>query len=244
MSQIVYKIKTICPEISKVIQEKLFSLGYKWGDGDKIPSCLDKKELHLWSDKKITWGDETDKCEFLSLSELMSWTNERIVKLNDACEAHIKEDGIRVNHHTENAWIPLDRLATLAEALKEAKKGIDDEPCSLDVICPEISEVVQKELFKRGCKWEFRGKSVSYTHERILAIHYRDKNTITWGDDPGLERLSLEEFFSQSKKEVSVTLTDSWTAVVTKDQVKVGCQTFDIERVEELISICRELGKI
>lgn len=249
ISEANFCIKTICPEISAVIQKKLFSLDYKWMSGSKsfenysedyIEINTKDKTLSFWR-KGLVRKKEGEE---ISLSELMSWTNDRVVRLNDAYEAHIYTDGIRINPWAENAWIPFDRFITLAEALEEVKKGIDDEPFAIDTICPEISKVVQKELFGRGCEWSSGGKNVIHADQRILAIHHRNKNIITHGDAPELKRLSLEEFFSQSKKEVSVTLTDSWTAVVTKDQVKVGCQTFDIKKVEELISACRELGKI
>lgn len=44
-----YKIKIPNPEISRKVQEKAFSLGYKWKSGaSKIPSYLNYKALYLY----------------------------------------------------------------------------------------------------------------------------------------------------------------------------------------------------
>ena len=58
--------------------------------------------------------------------------------------------------------------------------------------------------------------------------------------------LTLEEFFEfiatehkpQSKE---LVLTDSYTAIIYKDKVVVGCQTIDIAKVKEIIKISEEL---
>jgi hypothetical protein len=244
-----YYIKTICPEISKVIQEKLFSLGYEWPIGGKTISHLDAPIIVLWDDMEIAYSSGGVYCDReLSLPELMSWTNGKSFDLNDLFTATLQDKGLKVvNEDGQGAsCIPYDRLVALAEAIEEVKKEEDFEPFLIDVICPEISEVVQKELFKRGYEWEGwdRDGVVRYTDARILAINCFHKKAITFWHIGSMKQITLKEFFSQSRKEASVTLTDSWTAVVTKESVKVGCQTFDIKKVEELISLCREQGKI
>lgn len=245
-----YHIKTICPEISKVIQEKLFSLGYEWPISGKTASYLDAPFITLWDNMKIAYssGSVIGNRE-LSLSELMSWTNEKSFDLNKLFTATLQDKGLKVVSK-DGQWaacIPYDRLASLAEAIEEVKKEEEDfEPFSIDVICPEISEVVQKELFKMGYVWAGwdRDGVVRYTDARILALNYHCKKTISFWYGGGLKRITLEELFSRLRKKILVTLTDSWTAIVTKESVKVGCQTFDIKKVEELISLCHEQGKI
>jgi hypothetical protein len=246
-----YYIKTICPEISKVIQEKLFSLGYRWPVTGKTISHLDAPLIAIWNDMEITFeylGDGVTDEEEISLHELMSWNNKKSFDLNDLFTATLQDKGLKVVNEDDQgaSCIPYDRLVTLAEAIEEVKKEEDFEPFLIDVICPEISEVVQKELFKRGYEWRGwdRGDVVRFTNKRILILNYHSKKAIIFGHVDGLKQITLEEFFSRSRKEISVTLTDSWTAVVTKESVKVGCQTFDIKKIEELISFCREQGKI
>jgi hypothetical protein len=246
-----YYIKTICPEISKVIQEKLFSLGYRWPVTGKTISHLDAPLIAIWNDMEITFeylGDGVTDEEEISLPELMSWTNKKSFDLNDLFTATLQDKGLKVVNEDDQgaSCIPYDRLVTLAEAIEEVKKEEYFEPFSIDVICPEISEVVQKELFKRGYEWVgWEGDGVvRYTDARILTLNYRYKKAISFRHIESLKQITLEEFFSRSRKEISVTLTDSWTAVVTKESVNVGCQTFSISKVEELISLCREQSKI
>lgn len=42
------------PELSKVVQKKLFSLGYKWYDGVEGVCCLDANYIHADTDGKMT----------------------------------------------------------------------------------------------------------------------------------------------------------------------------------------------
>lgn len=45
---------------SKEIQEKLFDLGWKWGNGDTVILFVDKPFIYIYSEH-ITWGENMDE---------------------------------------------------------------------------------------------------------------------------------------------------------------------------------------
>lgn len=47
----------------------------------------------------------------------------------------------------------------------------------------------------------------------------------------------------EKRKEIKVTLNSQYIAIVKKDHVKVGCQTFSFEKVEELYNAIEEYKK-
>lgn len=122
--------------------------------------------------------------------------------------------------------------------------------------------VVQEKLFELGIVWAdlgktVSGKTVSYTNAKILWV---DKKSITWSnsrDDewpnnsvqkdriyvmPG-DFDKMVKYLSNSDEEV--TLNGEYTATVTKDCVKVGCQTFTFKAVEALhAAVLRAKGRV
>lgn len=45
------------PELSRKVQERLFELGYKWNDGEKVIKLTNKDWLVTWKSKTITFGE-------------------------------------------------------------------------------------------------------------------------------------------------------------------------------------------
>lgn len=53
----------------------------------------------------------------------------------------------------------------------------------------------------------------------------------------------LADFLSSFKKQIEIKLNDEYTAVVNKNFVQVGCQTFPLEKIEEVYEAIQTLKK-
>ena len=86
-----FKIKVYNPDISKIVQEKLFSLGYQWWSWGKNVGSLHAPCLFvdLFVDKYITYGvyDEVD-CEEITINQLMEMEPEQSKKIEKLSMDH------------------------------------------------------------------------------------------------------------------------------------------------------------
>lgn len=53
----------------------------------------------------------------------------------------------------------------------------------------------------------------------------------------------LADFLSSLKKQIEIKLNDEYTAVVSKNFVQVGCQTFSWEKIEEVYKAIQKIKK-
>lgn len=80
---------------SKEIQEKLFSLGYKWNNGDTDVCCTDDPFLFIYKDKSLTRSNEMN-C--FSQHENREITAEQILALE------VTEPSYRPFKNQEECW--------------------------------------------------------------------------------------------------------------------------------------------
>lgn len=117
----------------KVVQEKLFELGYFWGEGERKVNYLDANFLWVNPDTSITWGDDKsfeypavngnhvyimpgdfDKMVgYLSKKEYLDK-----IKLNNEYNAVVTADGVKVDCQD----FTFEAIEGLYNAVQKAKK--------------------------------------------------------------------------------------------------------------------------
>lgn len=103
---------------------------------------------------------------------------------------------------------------------------------------PEISDVVLNYLKSVGYNIRFWGENQKKTYKWLVIFSNRDEqiggNTIPYAHHKTIDFNQLFSIFLP--KTETVKLNDSYIAEVTKDSVKVGCQTFPISIIDALVA--------
>lgn len=98
---------------------------------------------------------------------------------------------------------------------------------------PQTSKLVQSMLFNKGFKWSFNATTVK--HENYKYLCPKSDKFICYDDDPIEDKLvlNIDEFINWfntgSLPHNICVLNSKYTAVIHRDKVVVGCQTFDKE---------------
>lgn len=109
------------------------------------------------------------------------------------------------------------------------------------VLCPQISEALQKHLFTKGYKWALGETNTIQTDKPFLFV--RDKQ-ITFSDslkyfrEDNSEEKSIDFFFADK------TLYLGPYKVDIGDDLNVGCEYFSWTEVQAVVDAARELGLI
>lgn len=111
---------------------------------------------------------------------------------------------------------------------------------------PTHCEAVQRRLFELGYDWSIGKKRVDHLDAASLqagidpmGITYatRPKWGASWTNKPH-RVITLDDLYGPEfckPQTVDVKLNDSHKAVVSRDSIKVGCQTFPISVLDELV---------
>lgn len=100
------------------------------------------------------------------------------------------------------------------------------------------SELIQEQLFKLGGRWAAGGDSYRYTNRLFLFLN--DDNTICYVDSVSYfenaeeELCTLDELFLREKATETIKLTEDYNAVVSRDNIVVGCQTIPFDKLEQV----------
>jgi hypothetical protein len=108
-------------------------------------------------------------------------------------------------------------------------------------VCPEISEALQKIAFKNDIIWGDGVGVIQYTHYNYL-IYDTNRNALLRSDKEHNAAISVEKFIEIiSQKQIKV---GDYTAVISKDNVVVGCQTVDYKIVCEIYEKMKKLQNV
>jgi len=128
-------------------------------------------------------------------------------------------------------------------------KGIPDQ------LLPEAHKIVQTKLFELGYVWSGTGRStkIDNVHARSLQVNLTTTGRITFHHEEeysaggkcftafGQETEWVE--FASDSDVVKIQLNSDYTAEVSKDGIKVGCQTFPLEVVKQLAAAVKKVSK-
>lgn len=118
---------------------------------------------------------------------------------------------------------PTDMESEYQRALKLVGKKI---------VVGKEKHTVQNVLFRRGNDHHYLSlESIDHIkkHGWVAAVVFSNSRNLP------------VSMVKEAPSELSVKLNDSHTAVISKDGVKVGCQTFPIEKIQEIIDTYNKL---
>lgn len=103
--------------------------------------------------------------------------------------------------------------------------------------CPEVSEFIQKILFKNGYSWS-GGRTPSYLNKEAIAIPYSKKDYLTYSDlnylnNNGYKILSLDEFIDQFMEKPIIL--GGYTAKFSNGEAIIGCVKVDLDTAREIV---------
>ena len=116
----------------------------------------------------------------------------------------------------------------------------------IPVNSPEHSKAVQTRLFEFGFEWNTFKQTPSYLNEKVLVARGKE---LSFGNQEGYSYtenlLTLNDLYEMKVKKESVEVATGNAsypkAVVYKDKIVVGCQTFPIELGQKLVNALKEL---
>lgn len=121
-----FKIKVPTQAISKLVQERIFELGYRWGGVDKTAIHTDSKNLFIWTDGVIFYSNiddtfSTSDREELQIADL--W-DEEIFKLKkkEIEKLHVGGVALPQGYTQEQVFaMKINELIDTVNKLKEVK---------------------------------------------------------------------------------------------------------------------------
>lgn len=128
-------------------------------------------------------------------------------------------------------------------------KGIPDQ------LLPEAHKIVQTKLFELGYVWggTVGGTKVGHTHAKSLQLNLTISGKMTFHheDEYSAGGKCFTAFgqetewvkFASDSDVVTIQLNKAYTAEVSKDGIKVGCQTFPLEVVKQLAAAVKKVSK-
>ena len=131
-----------------------------------------------------------------------------------------------------------DRREPILISKLKPYKQIKMRDMKFRVHSPEHSKAIQEQLFKLGFSW-LQGQELMYLDGDQL---FANSNDLGYASDSEFynnsthKETTLDDLYklNQPPKPVEVKLNDEYTAIITDDKVKVGCQEFTHEVINEL----------
>lgn len=118
----------------------------------------------------------------------------------------------------------------------------------ITILSEAHSKLVQERLFELGYKWSSVGSRVIsqwFPTDQIRCDKNKFMGTATknYYDFyyPESKTISTEDLFTCIPSQVEVRLNDQYTAILSDDGIKVGCQTFPLSVIDELVKAKQEL---
>jgi len=118
---------------------------------------------------------------------------------------------------------------------------------------PELDKFLQELCFKHGVVWNDDSAKFNnsgwdcYGNNYYLLLYDNNRLMYDGGHKhyANVTQVSTLEFIEavKKKREVSVKLNSEYSAIVTKENVKVGCQTFTHEVILEVAEAIKKLTK-
>lgn len=251
------KVHVPTPEISKLVQEKLFEEGCSWlGSGDCV-KYTDYKYLFVNGNKILSRTNQPEyfhRDSFRQLHYLQVLTGDdsgvlfRYYKGGEVIYA-VGDTHYWVDRNNGKLYSVINRCGTNPSDYTllnvNEEEIMDYRNIKIHVPTPEISKLVQEKLFEKGCTW-YSGDGVKHTHRNYLNVDAC--NLLSWIE-------SADSFHREESKQVHylqvLTGDDSGTLFryYLKDRVyyqldgvsywvdEEGClksNTYDLEHIIEV----------
>ena len=226
----------------------------KWKDSDSVSRILIRTNLSLTGTRKNYSGDvhKTSLSQAIDLIKQVTLDIDKIVeiKLNDYT-ARVEKEGIFVPQLTGLNIFPFSLIDKIETAFKtlDNQKDFNVNEIAIKISNAEEKQTVIKLLMKLFDasntftveKTDFSLICVDTTTKRIDA--YFESACRLFNKIYNFNDISrfLKDYFNQTEETVEVRLNTQYTAVVHRDKVVVGCQTFTRATINGLIHAVKKI---
>ncbi len=214
---------------------------------------------------------DPDDHKIISLEDLINLFEIKKVKvtLNSRYYAEVSKANVSIFHsngelHAEYEHARIEELSQALLGINSPSKLADSKEnylCVRTYGSKDISLAIQTILFSKGYEWSNSNGATPYYYSEenfhknsgiaIITDSLKPNNRYKHilhsnlsGYTGNLKMLTLEEFLSLfESQEIVVKLSDSDTAIVKKEGVKVGCQTFPLTIINDLAAAVKEVSK-
>lgn len=211
-----YVIKVKKEDIEST-QEELFKLGYKWYCG----ATLMKFDIGVYfylEGKQLQWGGEFFKAD-----------GHQEITLKELKELEEKSKTMNHKEAIENRRVVIyDPKGKNHAAIVTFLTGIGLQTDVIPYGNYSYSDIDKYDYFV-------------FTERKVIARGTKDNGNIK----QYTEKLTFEDFLSKQtfKNSVEVKLNSEYKALVTKETITVGCQTFDVGILDQLVAAHKEVTK-
>ena len=251
-----FSIRTIAPEISTLIQNRLFANGYAWNAGGKTPEHTEKLWLNIGFRRaqKITYHD-TSSCDIiLTLEEFLALDFPPAPKVLTGFPWSISVGVESVNIGCQT--LTRSELDTFIQEVQEKRSNpthpLLEDPWYIETLGSlELSTAIQKRLFALGWKWTYEGENVA---TRVLGPIFSRGHNLTrkhidgYYSDTGsgatevresLKKITVEELFSEEAVSQDVSF-NSLTVSLNHDGLTAEGCTVSWEDFDKFVSEIKE----
>jgi hypothetical protein len=161
----------------------------------------------------------------------------KIYEVLDECDKYytILNDRGKRNYYNRNRFQPMDNDTNMHPKLVEIQKKYE-EACKL--VGKRVRGNSRTSFVVKEVKIDLDGKVDGYKSVSVLEHTEKHGYCVYITEKDGARSLPFEDVYEVPHK--IVKLNDKYDAIVEGDKVIVGCQTFDIKQVEEILKAYKE----
>ncbi len=252
-----FSIRTITPEISTLIQNRLFANGYRWNAGGVTPDHTEQLWLNIGfrGAKRITFHGASSCDIILTLEEFLALDFSPAPKIITGFPWSISVGAESVNIGCQT--LTRAELDTFVQQVQEKRSNptahpLLQEPWYIETLGSlELSAAIQKRLFTLGWKWTYEGENVAtrvlgpiFSKDHNLARKHIDGYYHNGGSGVAeirsiLKKITVEELFSTEAEKQDVPF-NSLTVSLGEDGLSAEGCTVSWEDFDKFVSEIKE----
>jgi hypothetical protein len=186
---------------------------------------------------------------------------ENTIKVGDTVVRRVTERDLFWNNSCNKHKLPVDGhyvVVGFSSSGGLKLQGFHSD-CSYIDTCFDLVEFTPEQEYKEAKKLigktvKFKGGSNKFKVEKVILRHDNDGGDLSLASQDYLKKhgyvvVVIGNYFKPFPEielvpdEITLKLNDSYDAVVTKDGIKVGCQTFSHDIVDALKNAIEEINK-
>lgn len=210
-----FYVRILSPEHCAAVQTRLFAMGYHWcGANGTVVKYLGSKHISGYPDGRLmfsTLRDRDDSQVEFTLTDLLA--------LQETQNTNQQETKMKLTSNSIIKVLSPDHLKAIAARLKE-----------LGYTWRGANPATTHATHTTETKWVT-------VYPNTKEMDYTQDETFNHGDR---KLITLDDLYKQPTT-IEVKLNSEYTAVVSKDGLKVGCQTFNLSVIDDLAKAKKEV---
>lgn len=230
-----FAIDTICPEISRVIQERFFKNGITWGNGITEYRDIPAKAISYNYEGCKTLGFsclgfyEEEGIPIISLKDFFEGEFTTRMKLNEKCHGEIQKGKVAVYYEGSEYIVKNEHIRKIVAAMD---KGLP-ENWAIRVPTQELWDIVVNKLKGTYSPYSVDDQWTNYKEASVIIRHWADNfsNSRIGAVGSNMVFISLEELFLKLPPKM---LLLGFDVKILGKVTKIACQEFKNEVIKEL----------